>query len=84
MRQERKAPRLRNILLPLIMTAVSFVLFLVVYIFLTTRFVNERYLENLIFAVPVLCFGVIAFLTATGRIKGDMSPRPCWAERRFC
>jgi hypothetical protein len=49
---------------PTIMTIVSFMLFIMVYVLLTVAFIEPNYYLGLIFAVPFICFGIIAVLTA--------------------
>jgi hypothetical protein len=58
---------------PLIITLISFALFVAVYVFLVTKSVNPRYFGNLVFAVPFVAFGLIAFSTRAGRIKPEGS-----------
>lgn len=47
----------------LLLTALTFVLFLVAYWFVTQRSIQPRYLEGLWYAVPCLCFAALAFVT---------------------
>lgn len=52
-----------------ILTIVSFVLFLVVYLFMTVFSIEPHYLQGLLFAIPFACFGVITFLTVREKLK---------------
>jgi len=54
---------------PATMTIISFVLFIIVYLFATVTSIDPYYFEGLIFAVPFICFGVTTFFTVRGKIK---------------
>ncbi|MGH4122213.1 MAG: hypothetical protein ACREV6_04660 [Clostridium sp.] len=54
---------------PSIMTIISFVLFIVVYLFGTMTSIEPYYFEGLIFAVPFVCFGITTFFTVTEKLK---------------
>ena len=54
---------------PAIMTIISFVLFIGVYLLTTVKSIEPYYFESLIFTVPFLCFGTITFLSVTKRLK---------------
>ena len=43
---------------PSIMTIISFVLFIGVYLFATMTSIEPYYFESLIFAVPFVCLGI--------------------------
>lgn len=50
---------LRNAKFPAIVTIISFVLFIGVYLFVTIKAVEPYYFEGLVFAIPFICFGVV-------------------------
>ena len=51
------------------MTIISFVLFIVIYLLAALGTVEPYYFKNMIFAVPLICFGIITFFTAKGKLK---------------
>src|SRR4051812_47712256 len=59
----------RKALFPAIMTIISFILFIVVYLLLTVKSIEPFYFEGLIFAVPFVCFGITTFFTVRGKFK---------------
>lgn len=58
---------------PAIMTIISFILFIMVYLLLTVKSIEPYYYEGLIFAVPSICFGITTFFTVTGKLKINAS-----------
>lgn len=54
---------------PAIMTIISFVLFVGVYLFVTVAAVEPYYFAGLLFAIPFVCFGIITFFTVTEKMK---------------
>jgi hypothetical protein len=54
---------------PSIMTIISFVLFIGIYLFATVKSIEPYYFEGLIFAMPFVCFGIITFFTLTEKLK---------------
>ena len=53
---------------PAMMTLISFVLFVVLYYFLTVKEIQPYYLKGLIFAIPSICFGITTFFSARGKL----------------
>jgi len=64
---------LRDAKFSAIITIISFVLFIGVYLFVTIKAVEPYYLEGLIFAIPFICFGVVAYFTGNGKLKAKNS-----------
>lgn len=60
---------MKKALFPAIMTIISFVLFIGIYLFVTMRSVEPYYFWGLVFAVPFVCFGIITLFTVTGKLK---------------
>lgn len=54
---------------PAIMTIISFVLFIGLYLFATMTSIEPYYFQGLIFAVPFVCFGITTFFTVTEKLK---------------
>lgn len=54
---------------PSIMTIISFVLFIGIYLFMTMTSIDPHYFAGLMFAVPFVCFGIITFFTVIGKFK---------------
>ena len=54
---------------PAIMTMFSFLLFIVIYLYVTITAIEPYYWEGLIFATPFICFGVVTYFTGIGRVK---------------
>lgn len=54
---------------PSIMTIISFVLFVLTYLFVTVDAISPYYFVGLIFAIPFVCFGIVTYFTAKGRLK---------------
>lgn len=54
---------------PSIMAVISFVLFIVVYLFTTMTSIEPYYFAGLIYAFPFICFGIITFFTVTEKLK---------------
>lgn len=52
-----------------VMTMIFFIMFTVVYLSITVLSIEPYYFKGLLFAIPFGCFGVIAFLTVTGKNK---------------
>lgn len=63
----------KKVWFPMLMTIFSFLLFVMVYLIVTVKFIEPYYFEGLIFAVPFICFGCITFLTAAGKLKTSVS-----------
>lgn len=53
---------------PTIMAIISFILFLVAYSFVTVKAIKPYYLMGLIFIIPFVSFGIIAYFTARAEI----------------
>lgn len=58
---------------PAIMTLISFILFIAVYLFVTVTAVEPYYFIGLLFLVPSICFGAITYFTALGKLKSAAS-----------
>lgn len=56
-------------LFPAIMTVISFVLFIIVYYFVTMTVAEPYYFTGLFFAVPFCCFAIITVFTAIGKLN---------------
>jgi hypothetical protein len=54
---------------PATLTLISFVLFVILYYFLTVKEIQPYYLKGLIFAIPFICFGITTFFSATGKLN---------------
>lgn len=54
---------------PAIMTIISLVLFIGVYLLVTMTVIEPYYFVGLIFAVPFVLFGIITFFTVTGKLR---------------
>ncbi len=54
---------------PAVMTLISFVLFIAVYLFVTVTAVEPYYFAGLLFLVPSVCFGIITYFTVSGKLK---------------
>ena len=59
----------KKAMFPAVMTAISFVLFLGVYFFVTVKSIEPYYFEGLMFVVPFVCFGICTFFTVTEKLK---------------
>lgn len=73
MQASKSSLSFKKALFPAIMTTISFVLFIVVYLLVTMRSINPYYLEGLIFGLPFILFGLITFFTARGQLKNVTS-----------
>lgn len=60
---------LRNAIFPAIMTIISFLLFIGVYLYVTITAIEPYYLVGLVFAIPFICFGVVTYFTGIGQLK---------------
>lgn len=58
---------------PAVMTVISFVLFVAVYLFVTVTAVEPYYFAGLLFLLPSACFGAITHFTVTGELKTAVS-----------
>lgn len=58
---------------PAIVTILSFVVFIGVYWLMTAKSIEPHYFKGLIFAIPFICFGIITFFTAKGKLKFGVS-----------
>jgi len=54
---------------PAIMTIISFILFIAIYLFVTMTAIEPYYFMGLVFAIPFVSFGIITFFSVTGRLK---------------
>ena len=54
---------------PAIMTILSFLFFILIYMLVTMGVAEPYYLEGLIFAVPFISFGLITLSTVKGKMK---------------
>ncbi|MGE4213638.1 MAG: hypothetical protein AB7E42_02520 [Anaerotignaceae bacterium] len=59
----------KKALLSAVMTIISFVLFIGVYLLVTVKSIEPYYLEGLLFAIPFVCFGIITFFTVIEKLK---------------
>ena len=59
----------RTAAFPAVMTVITFGLFVAVYLFVTVTAVEPYYFAGLLFAVPFVCFGVVTYFTAAGKLK---------------
>ena len=59
----------RTAAFPAVMTVITFLLFVAVYLFVTVTAVEPYYFAGLLFAVPSFCFGVVTYFTAAGKLK---------------
>lgn len=55
------------------MTLISFILFIAVYLFVTVTPVEPYYFTGLLFLLPCVCFGIITYFTALGKLKSAAS-----------
>jgi hypothetical protein len=55
--------------LPAIFTIISMVLYILVYLLVTSTAIEPYYLEGLIFAVPLVIYGIITYFTVKGKIN---------------
>lgn len=65
---ESKSTLIMRTLFPVIMTCVSFLLFLAAYWAVTQRVVEPYYFVGLIFLVPTICFGAISYQSAKNKM----------------
>lgn len=64
---------LKKATFPAIMTIISFILFLIVYLMVTIRAIEPYCFRGLIFAIPFIIFGVITFSTVKGKLRTSTS-----------
>ena len=53
---------------PALVTIISFILFIGLYLLFTLTVVNPYYIKGLIFIIPFLCFGIVTFYTAADKL----------------
>ena len=54
---------------PALVTIISFILFIGLYLLFTLTVVNPYYIKGLIFIIPFLCFGIVTFYTAADKLS---------------
>lgn len=59
----------KHVIFPLIMTIVSMLLFIPIYLFLTVHVINPLYMAGLIFAVPSISFGAITVFAFKNKLR---------------
>jgi len=59
----------KRAIFPLIMTVLAFLCFVPIFWSYTINYINPQYFFSLLFAIPALIFGIIAFFTWIGRFE---------------
>lgn len=70
---DKKALLLKKAPFPTIMTIISCMLFIMVYLFLTVVIIEPHYCLGLIFVLPFISFGIIAYLSTTEKLNSIAS-----------
>lgn len=70
---EKTKSMFRMALFPTIMAIISFILFLVAYLFVTVKAIKPYYLMGLIFGVPFICFSIVAYFATKGKLINAIS-----------
>ncbi len=62
-----------NAIFPALMTIISFLLFVAVYLYVTAKAIEPYYIGGLIFAIPFILFGAVTYFTGIGKLKAAKS-----------